>query len=235
MGTTALEALPDLGLSRSGIYTVSEAAALIGVSQQKIRAWIDGWPRSGAPAIIENDLGWVDDKLAFSFANLMELRFVSVFAKVVRIGEIRTVVNEVRKEIRRAQPFATNMVFRTDGKKIIVEIAHRTGVKQLYDLRSRNFEIGGVVYQSLKADVLYDPKGDALTWFPRRANAPNVIVHPRLAFGRPVLQKEHIPTEVIADAVKAEGSVDKVAVLFEISKQRVEEAVEFENLLKRAA
>jgi uncharacterized protein (DUF433 family) len=227
---------PAPDLSRSGIYSVSEAAALIGESQQKIRAWVDGWPRSGVPALVDNDLGWVDDRLAFSFANLMELRFVSVFAKVVKIREIRAVMDEARRETRRAHPFATNIVFRTDGKKIIVEIAHRNNVTQLYDLKSRNFEIGGVMYRTLKQDVVYDPKGDAAAWFPRRGLAPNVMVHPRLAFGRPVLQEDGIPTEAIADAIKAEGgSVDKVAALFEISRRRVQEAVAFENHLQRAA
>jgi uncharacterized protein (DUF433 family) len=49
------------------------------------------------------------------------------------------------------------------------------------------------------------------------------------------LRGEGIPTEAIADAIKAEGSIDKVAALFEISKRRVEEAVAFENQLQRAA
>ena len=228
------KAVSDLG--RSGIYSVSEAAALIGTSRQKIRAWIDGWPKSGAPAIIENDLGWVDDRLAFSFANLMELRFVSVFVKAkVKIHAIRAVMNEVRAELHRPHPFATNIVFRTDGKKIIAETAHRNGVTRLYDLKSRNFEIGGIVYQTLKEDVIYDPKGDAEAWFPRRGMAPNVIVHPRLAFGRPVLRDTGIPTGAIADAMRAERHIDTVAELFEISRRRVQEAVAFETQLHQAA
>jgi uncharacterized protein (DUF433 family) len=236
MGAPAKTKDADAFLMQSGIYSVSEAAALIGASQQKIRAWVSGWPRSGAPALISNDLGWVDDRLAFSFANLMELRFVSVFVHAkVKIHEIRAVMDEVRRDLHRAHPFATNIVFRTDGKKIISETAHRNGVTRLYDLKSRNFEIGGVVYQSLKEDVIYNPKGEAETWFPRRSLAPNVIVHPRLAFGRPVLKDDGIPTEAIADAVKAEGSIDKVAALFEISRRRAQEAVIFENHLKRAA
>jgi uncharacterized protein (DUF433 family) len=236
MAVAANELTAEPNLGRSGIYSVSEAAALIGVSRQKIRVWIDGWPRSGVPALIKNDLGWVEDHLAFSFANLMELRFVSVFVNAnVKIREIRAVMDEVRTQIHRPHPFATDVVFRTDGKKIIAETAHRNGVTSLYDLRSRNFEIGGVVYQTLKEDVIYDPKGDAEAWFPRRLVAPNVIVHPRLAFGRPVIRDVGIPTEAIADAVRAEGSIDMAAELFEISKRRVQEAVAFENQLHRAA
>jgi uncharacterized protein (DUF433 family) len=222
-------------LTRSGIYTFAEAALLIGAPEQRIRAWIKGWPRRSAPAMVQNDLGIVDSHIAFSFANLMELRFIAFFAKEVPLNTIRDIMDEVRAQIRTRHPFATKTVFHTDGKKIIAEAARRSGASSLFDLKSKNFEMGGVVYQSLKKDVIYDPHGDARAWFPRRGIAPNVIIHPRIAFGRPTLRDEGIPTETIADAVKAEGSIDKVAALFEISKHRVKEAVAFEDQLQRAA
>lgn len=65
--------------------------------------------------------------------------------------------------------------------------------------------------------------------------APNVIIDPRLAFRRPVLKGAGIPTEAVAEAVRAEGSVDAVAVLFEISRKRLQEAVDFESHIRRAA
>ncbi len=223
-------------LSGSGIYSASEAAALIGVPVQRVRAWVDGWPRTAAPPVIENDLGWVDGRLAFSFANLMELRFIAFFSEAsINIREIRTIMDQVRAEIHRPHPFATSVIFKTDGAKIVAEIARRNGIADLYDLRSQNFEMGVIVYRSLKEGIVYDPKGDARAWFPRRMLAPNVIVHPRLAFGRPVLRRQGIPTEAIADAVRAEGSVEAAAELFEIPKKYVQEAVSFEAELRRAA
>lgn len=224
---------PDL--LRTGIYTARDAAALLGVSQQKIRAWIAGWPETVAAPILENDLGWVDRRLAFSFANLMELRFVAFFVGAgVKLPEIRNIMDEARTEIRRPHPFSTNVVFKTDGVKIVAEIAHRNGISDLYDLRSRNFEMGGIVYKSLKDDVVYDPKGDAEAWFPRKEMAPNVIIHPRLAFGKPVLKDRGIPTEAIVNVARAEGSVSAAAELFEIPLRRAKEAVSFEEHLRAA-
>jgi uncharacterized protein (DUF433 family) len=226
-------ASPDM--LRSGIFTVRDAAGLIGASPQKIRAWMTGWPRTVEAPIIDNDLGWVDQQLAFSFANLMELRFIAFFEGAgVKLREIRNIMNEVRTELRRPHPFATNIVFKTDGVKIVAEIARRNGVADLYDLRSRNFEIGLFVYKTLKEGVVYDPKGDAQAWFPRRKLAPNVVVHPRLAFGHPVMRGSGIPTEAIADAARAEGSVEAAAALFEIPVSRAKEAVSFEEHLRAA-
>jgi uncharacterized protein (DUF433 family)/DNA-binding transcriptional MerR regulator len=225
---------PDL--LRTGIYTVRDAADLIGVSSQKIRAWIAGWPRTVAAPVVDNDLGWVDDRLAFSFANLMELRFIAFFEGAgVKLREIRAIMDEVRAELHRPHPFATNVVFKTDGEKIVAEIAHRNGIADLYDLRSRNFEMSMVVYKTLKTGVVYDPSGNAQAWFPRRKLAPNVIVHPRLAFGRPVLKGSGIPTEAIAKAARAEGSIEAAAILFEIPTSKAEEATSFEEHIRQAA
>ena len=92
-----------------------------------------------------------------------------------------------------------------------------------------------IVYKSLKDDVVYDPHGNARAWFPRKDLAPNVIIHPVIAFGRPSLKDLGIPTETIAAAWSAEGSFDAVAALFEISKARAKEAVAFEKDIRRAA
>jgi uncharacterized protein (DUF433 family)/DNA-binding transcriptional MerR regulator len=225
---------PDL--LRTGIYTIREAADLIGVSTQKARAWVEGWPRVGKPAVIHNDLGWVDDRLALSFANLMELRFVAFFTSAgVRLSEIRAIMDEARDVIQRPHPFATDLVFKTDGAKVVAEIASRNGISNIYDLRSKNFEMVPVVYKSLKDGVVYDPQGDARAWFPRRGLAPNVIVDARLAFGRPIIKNRGIPTEAIADAAKAEGSVEAAAELFEIPRKWAQQAVDFEAHLRQAA
>lgn len=225
---------PDL--ARAGIFTAAEAAALLGVSASKIRAWVSGWPGSSTAPVVENDIGWMDNKLAFSFANLMEIRFIAFFENAgVRLPEIRRIMDEVRNEINRPRPFATNLVFKTDGERIVAEVATKSGIKSIYDLKSRNFEMREIVYRSLKDDVVYDPKGDARAWFPRKQIAPNVIIHPSVAFGRPVLKEQWIPTETIADAWQAEESIDMVARLFQIPEARVKEAVSFEQNIGRAA
>jgi uncharacterized protein (DUF433 family) len=166
----------------------------------------------------------------------MELRFIAFFEGAgVKLRVIRSIMDDVRTELRSPHPFATNIIFKTDGAKIVAEIANKSGASNLYDLRSKNFEMKTVIYKSLKDGVIFDPKGDARAWFPRRDIAPNVIVHPRLAFGRPVIKRYGIPTETLASAVKVEGSVEMVAELYEVSEGSVREAVSFEQNIRRAA
>lgn len=225
---------PDL--LRTGIYSAPEAEALIGVPARKIRGWIDGWPGAVGAPVIQNDLGWIDRHLAFSFANLMELRFIAFFERAgVKIREIRFILDEVRKELHRPHPFATNIVFKTDGAKVVAEIARKNGVADLYDLRTKNFEMGVVVYRSLKDGVVYNPRGEAQAWFPDKKNAPNIFIHPSIAFGHPVLKGSNIPIEAIIQSVRAEGSIEAAAMVFELSERRVKEAVAFDASLRRAA
>jgi hypothetical protein len=67
------------GLNRlsTGIYTVGEAAYLVGASKRKVRGWVEGYRKE--PPIITNEIGWIDDRVAFSFTSLMEMRFIAFF------------------------------------------------------------------------------------------------------------------------------------------------------------
>ena len=217
-----------------GIFTIPEVAELVNASQANVRVWVEGHTGKQS-AVIHNQLGRVDGKVAVSFTNLMELRFVATFVGAgVGLREIRKIMDEVRETLEHPHPFATRTVFKTDGRKIVAEIAKNNGVS-IYDLRTKNFEMLNVVMMSLKDDVTYDPAGDAIYWRPRPKIAPNVIIHPHFSFGKPVLEQSRIPTSTIAQSVKVEGSVPFVADIFEVPEKQVREAVKFERELRKAA
>lgn len=222
-------------LMGSGIFTIPEAAVLVGSTPALVRGWVAGRKGRQVP-VIENQLGIVDGKLAVSFTNLMELRFVAEFHRVgVRLNEIRAIMEEAKDLLRHPHPTATKLVFRTDGRKIMAEIGKRHGIDVIYDLRSKNYEMPTVVLPSLRNDVVFDPEGNMVAWYPRKETAPNVIVHPRFSFGRPVMEGSRIPAETLADAVKAEGSIPVVADLYEVPEKQVSEAVRFIEDLRKAA
>jgi uncharacterized protein (DUF433 family) len=230
---------PDLW--QTGIYTVSEASALIGVSQRRVRGWVKGYAGTARSPLIDNELGQfgqVSGRIAFSFANLMEMRFIKLFEDAgVKSSHIRSIFGEARRILHHPHPLATREFFRTDGIKIVDEITLQHGML-LYDLKSKNYEIGTLVLTTLMDDIVYDAHGIARSWYPRREIAPNVVLHPRLAFGRPVLRDSAIPTKTLADAVKAEGGIkasNVVALWYDVPNRQVREAVRFEDVLRKAA
>jgi len=220
-----------LNLIETGIYGVPDAAALIGTTERKVRGWVDGY-KKGEKALIDNQLGWIDGRLAFSFTNLMEIRFIAFFAEAgVRVPRIRAIMKEAKEVLRLPHPFATNVVFKTDGRRILARIARRNGIADLYDLESHNYEMEPIVFRSLKTGVEYDPNGYVRLWRPRPDIAPHVIVHPKFAFGQPVLRESRIPTGTLRNAVDVEGSAETVADQFDLPVNQVREAVRFERRL----
>jgi uncharacterized protein (DUF433 family) len=227
--------MSDLRLIDSGIFTIPVAAELLGVPASTLRIWVDGHSGKQDP-IIDNELGRVDGKLAFSFKNLMELQFVAFFVRAgVNLPVIRSIMSEARAILNRPHVFATDEVFQTDGKRIVTVIGRKNGIDSIYDLKSKNFELVPVILPSLKRDVVYDPNGNARMWFPRRASFPNVIIAPVYSFGRPVLRDSKIPTSAIAKSYAVEKSAGVVSAIFEITERRVREAVGFEAALRAAA
>jgi uncharacterized protein (DUF433 family) len=218
-----------------GIYTVSDAARLLRASPQKVRGWVAGYPRTRVEPIIKNDVGWLEGSLAFSFANLMEVRFIQYFAGFgVRVASIRQMAIEARELLRHPHPFATRTVFQTDGKKIFASIAEETGDEKLYDLQSKNWAMLEMIAQSLDEEVKYDPSGDAASWHPR-PQFSNVVVNPRYSFGKPIVEGYGVPTRALYEAFQAEGeSVDSVATWYELPTEIVRTAVRFELELAKA-
>lgn len=222
-------------LLTGGIYTIPDVAELVRATAGEVRVWVEGRKGKQTP-VIDNQVGRIGNRVAVSFTNLMEIRFVAFFTNAgVRLNEIRRIMADVRDEVEHPHPFATKTVFATDGKKIVAKIAKENGVEDIYDLRSHNYEMPDVMYDTLKRDVEFDPAGEMISWRPRPQIAPNVIIHPSLAFGHPVLRESRIPTSTIAEAVEAEGSAASVAVLYNVPEKQVREAVRFEQNLRLAA
>lgn len=227
--------LPRVDLLESGIFTVSEAAMLVGSSERRVRGWISGY-KDREPAILDNEIGWVAGKLAFSFTNLMEMRFVAFFVDAgVPLSAIRAIMHEVSVALKHPHPFATKTVFRTDGRKIVAEIGREHGLPHIYDLKTKNYEMPVVVLDSLMAGVEFDPSGYAMQWSPRPKIAPNVIIHPKFAFGQPVMKSSRIPVATLTSSARAEKSTKITAALYNVPERQVKEALRFESHIRRAA
>jgi uncharacterized protein (DUF433 family) len=223
-------------LIERGLYTVADAGRLLRINPQKIRGWIAGYTRTKEEPILKNEIGWLDGSLAFSFTNLMEIRFIQHFSALkVRVASIREMAREAERILSHPHPFATRTVFQTDGRKIFARIAKAMDDPKLYDLQSRNWAMLEVIEQSLHDGMSYDATGDAQSWLPR-LEFPNIIVHPRIAFGHPALKDEGISTRVLYEAFQAEkDDFQSVAQWYGVSADRVRDAVRFEINLAMAA
>lgn len=185
------------------------------------------------PPLWRSQLHFVDEeRLELGFRDLIELRFVAAFIeKGLSLQTIRSCLEHARECVKDERPFSTRR-FRTDGRTIFLDSLHRSGAEELLDLKTKQYAFKQVLERSFK-DL--DLEGEAVArWRPFQGK-PSIVIDPLRSFGQPVASAYGVPTAALAVAVKAEGSIEQVARLYEMPPAVVRDAVEFENDLRRAA
>jgi uncharacterized protein (DUF433 family) len=171
----------------------------------------------------------LEGAIALGFLDLMEVRFVDAFLKAgLSLSRIRKAARLASELVGGDHPFSTQK-FRTDGKSIFAELEHsKTGGKTMLDLERRQFGIYEFIVPSLMKGVEFDDRGQAARWHPDQGVAPAIVIDPERQFGQPIVERTGTQTAAIADAFRAEGSVESVALWFEILPEEVRQALEFE-------
>jgi uncharacterized protein (DUF433 family) len=105
--------------------------------------------------------------------------------------------------------------------------------KRMLNLMNDNFEMDAIIGQSLFNSVLY-ADDLAYRWHPA-PDQPRVVVDPKFAFGRPVVESAWVPTDTLFGAFEAENSIQSVAADFELDEEAVKQAVAFERKLRSGA
>jgi uncharacterized protein (DUF433 family) len=233
-GALRSDAIP-LGI---GYYNVPEAARLLKTSARNINRWLGGYTyrtndgRSmRMPPLWEPQLPREDDHLELGFRDLVELRFVIAFQHSgLGLNVIRRCLEFARECAGDARPFSTRR-FKTDGKTIFLDSIRHSGDNELLDLRKRQYVIKQIIERSFK-DL--DIEAETVTrWRPFNGKQ-SIVIDPTRAFGQPIAARYGVPTVALAEAVKTEGTVDRVAAMYEVSAASVRDAAMFEASLHTA-
>lgn len=218
---------------KEAAYSASEASKLIGIPVPTIRSWSLG--RSYVRNNVRKAVGPVlptresngDTTVRLIFDDLMELRFVRAFREFgISLQKLRRAADELRSLMQVDYPFSQLKIY-TDGKRLFAESPKQTEVHKLYELSERKqFGFFEVIFPSLKEGVEFS--GDRIVrWRPDKS-APDVVIDRKVGFGQPVIQDTGILTSVVADAFRAEGSIEEVARWLNIPAEAVQQAVNFE-------
>ncbi|WP_337190548.1 DUF433 domain-containing protein [Tsuneonella aeria] len=222
---TNIEADPLL----SGFYSPADAARLLQVASPKLRGWLNGWSNSSAGPIVDRDF---KDSRTISFLDLMELRFIEAFRRQgVSMQTLRAAAARARKEWDQPHPFALSRAkYLTDRRSVFAQVAELQGDRVTWDMATGQHEMWDVIEATIAKGVEFDPVSElARRWYPLPAEFPQVGIDPAVAFGKPALTEERIPTAAIHRMWKAEGgSLSRVAEAFRIGAEAVRAAVEYE-------
>lgn len=224
---SAVEGLRLLNFNRAGLPPARR------VSRSTVARWLRGYSHGEddthhSEPLWKPDYQNEDDQIELSFRDLIELRFVKTFRDLgIGLPTIRDCYRRAVEEVRDDRPFSTQR-FRTDGKTIFLEITEKDHDGHMIDLKKRQQVFRSIIEPSLR-DLEFDASAVS-RWYPLGLRQRSVVIDPTRSFGRPIVQ-HGVPTEVLAEAIKTEGSIGSVAQLFEIPKNEIRFALDFEQRL----
>ncbi len=220
-----------------GLYTPAEAARITGTKPREVSRWLFGYKDNGGD--FHSPL-WttqipIDGKIVgqkvIGFRDLMELRIIKEFTKHgVSLRTIRAALESASQIFGTPYPFTAHR-FLTDGESIFIEAVESDPT--LTDLIKRQLVFDEIIRPSLYEGIEFSSTGEAVRWYPLK-RSKSVIVDPEVSFGKPVLSRFGIPTELIKKAVEVEGDTKLVALQFDIPIAEVNAALKFEQQLLAA-
>lgn len=167
-----------------------------------------------------------DDRVYLGFRDLMEVRAANQFILAgVSPHAVRRAIQVAQEFVDAERPLSTTR-FKTDGRTIFLEIAQGEEDEKLLDLFKKQYAFSKIMERSLK-DVEFDGITPMRWWI--RSQKAGVVLDPQQSFGQPIEHETGIPTNVLAKAAIAEGSVAKAARAWMVDKRHVQRAVKFEK------
>ena len=219
----------------TGIYTVPEAARLTRISTGRIRRWLRGYKfhtkkkEHHSKALWHGQLEPIDRSLALGFLDLIEIRFVDAFLKAgVSWKMIRKAHEKGSETFGTNHPFCTQG-FTTDGREIFVELHKETGERTLMEIVSSQHVFVQIIKPFLK-ELEFDSEHTLVRWKPPTSRHL-VVLDPARNFGRPIVARHGVPTEILARAAQVSESLEEVSRWYEVPRAEIEDAIEFEQQL----
>lgn len=216
-----------------GVYTVAEAARFTRIPERRLHRWTQGYQRvvGGRRRTLPPAIGArhreADGAPVLEFLDLIEARFLNAFLNEgVSWPTIHLAAKQAAEILHLSHPFSSQRFF-TDGRAILMQLASETGDSRLLDLVRDQFEFERVVSPFLRSGLEYSPSGLPQVWRPISGRV--VVLDPRRAFGAPIVEREGVPTAVLAKAVAVNDSVDEVAWWFDVASAAIRDAVAFEQ------
>lgn len=207
-------------------YTIAEAAGYLRLPKSTLRAWVLG--QKGFQSVVG-----IADKAGrrLSFINLVEVFVLSGIRRdhSIPLPKVRKAVEYLRRTFKTKRPLAEEQ-FETDGVDLFVEkYGALIGATQDGQLQLREIILGRL------KQVRRDPKGvpEKIVLFPARGNMPtpvgDVVIDPRLSFGRPVLDGFGLRTAIVAERFEAGEQIEELAKDYDVPPAAIENAIRCER------
>lgn len=221
-----------------GAYTIPEAASLLRMTPTRLRRWLYGYDYEGGegtqPALWNPQYDPNANGQLIGFRDLIEARIIEGLRRAgFGLPTIRSCITAAREILGDEHPFSTT-AFKTDGRKLFLDITGTVEDAIMYDLRSRQRVFREVVLPSMSG-LDFGPEVAERWWLvPGRRT---IVADPERSFGQPIVAASGLLTSRVVQEIKAEGTPERVAKLYQLPIRSIRDALRFEQdrQLRKAA
>jgi uncharacterized protein (DUF433 family) len=210
-----------------GVYLVPDAARILRLPLAVLRTWVSGRPdddRRYFPAGEFVTSGNGADRY-FGFHALIELFPIAQLRhRGIPMSAVRQARTELMDRFQTSHPFALEGLM-TSGRTLIKSLTDEI----LLELGTRGQTAFSKVLEPFCANLDFDQASSlASRYFPMGRDKP-VVVDPRRALGRPVIEGTNLTTETIMSMLRSGETVENVADSFQIEPAAIMAAKVFET------
>jgi uncharacterized protein (DUF433 family) len=214
------------------LYDESLAADVLRVPPSTLHWWLEGGERGGrmyAPVLRPEPTGTRE----VTWGELVEARYLKEYRRTlgVQLSSLRAFISYLRDELAVRYPLALARPWVGPGRHLFMVAQEEAGLPP--DLWACVEPQTGVTLLTHPAESFLervefddDQEGVVVRLRPAGKDSP-VVIDPEVRFGTPIVQG--IPTESVAELVRAGDSVELVAADFNLALDDVVAALGYEN------
>jgi uncharacterized protein (DUF433 family) len=228
----AKQPITERDLREMPAYGIAEAAGYLRLPLSTLRAWMLGqrYQAGDAQKFFKPVIEIADRKgRLLSFINLVEAFVLAGIRREheIPLPKVRRAMDYLRRTFDTRRPLAEER-FQTDGVDLFVEkYGALIGATQEGQLQMREIIRGRLKY------VHRDPQGvpEKIVLFPARSRSAkgDVVIDPRLSFGRPVLDGLGVRTAILYERFMAGEDVPDLARDYDAPPEAIENAIRCER------
>lgn len=206
---------------------------LLGLPGGTAKRWIDGYVRSGhsyAPVVRESPTG----SETVTWGEFVETRFLAMYReRSVPMIKMRPAVDRLRELLNVKYPLAHSQPYIGNGELVLSmqEEIHLESSLRLWVVRSGQLMLSDPAQKFHDTVEFERVEGIVQRIWPTADRL--VEINPLKQFGSPVVRA--VPTDVIAELVRAGDSLEMIGNSYELAPELVEAALRFELQLAVAA
>lgn len=210
------------------VYGTAEAAGLLGLRPDRVRAWLDGYARQGVryPPVVREVSSGED---IVTWGEFVELGYLREYRRCgVPLQRLRPVIDELRREFHTPYPLATTRPY-VMGKELVLRIQERNELPAAIAIvvRSGQQVLLTEVANRFFRKVEFDPNGvDAQRLHPAGPTSP-VVIDPLVRFGQPNVAG--VATERLWELFDAGEAIGDIADSYDVDVELVRAAVAYEE------